>query len=99
MIGIIVQNILIGFDLGIRIVTMTLSILLIVRSVMGSFLPISLQVYMQPLIIITDIVIIPVRYFLPERLVRRRKDYSPLVAALLILLIGLGIENIIGMAG
>lgn len=96
MIAAVIHHILLGIGLGIRIVTVGMTVLLIIRSVMGRFLPLSLQVYMEPLMLFTDTFVLPVRYILPERIVKRTMDYSPLVAALLILLIGLGIEHLLG---
>ena len=90
------HHILLGIGLGIRIVTVGMAVLLIIRSVMGRFLPLSLKVYMEPLMLFTDTFVLPIRYILPERIVKRTMDYSPLVAALLILLIGLGIEHLLG---
>ncbi len=91
----LVHNILVGIDFGVRIITVGMAILLIMKSLAGRFLPLSVQVYLESIAIFTDTIVLPVRYILPEKVVKRGMDYSPLASALLILLIGLGIEQLL----
>jgi hypothetical protein len=91
----VIHYILVCINIGVRIITVSIAVLLIIRSEAGRFLPLSVQVYLKPLFFFTDAIVIPVSYILPEQVVKRDRDYSPLATALLILLIGLGIEQLL----
>ena len=65
------------------------------RSLAGRIVPKHNHTVLVPLFLITEVFVIPVRHILPESLCSGELDYSAIVSAILILLSGLGIEQII----
>ena len=96
MFGTLLFYIFKGVVLLIRVITVTVAVLLIARSVAFRFFPLYAQNILSPLYGITDVIVIPVRHILPEKVCTPEADYSPLVSAIIILLLGLGMEELLG---
>lgn len=79
----------------VRVTTVSVAILLIFRSAAVRFLPLHMQNVFKPLYEITDKMVIPVRNLLPEKVCSTEADYAPLVLAIIVLLIGLGMQELL----
>ena len=95
MTEIILKNIIVNLSLFVRVVTVTCAILLIVRSLSLRYLPVQTRNILSPLYGITDVIIIPVRSLLPDKYCSDEIDYSPLISAIIIIVSGLGLEELI----
>ena len=95
MFGTLLFYIFEGVVLLIRVITVTVAVLLIVRSVALLLFPLHSQNILSPLYGITNIIVIPVRHILPEKVCTPEADYSPLVSAIIILLLSLGMEELL----
>ena len=84
-----------GVSFLVRVTTVSVAILLIFRSVAVLFLPLHMQNVFRPLYEITDKIVIPVRNLLPEKVCSPETDYAPLVSAIIVLLIGLGMQELL----
>ena len=96
MVGTLFYYIFEGVVLLIRVITVTAAVLLIARSVALRFFPLHARSVFSPLYGITDVIVIPVRNILPEKVCTPEADYSPLVSAIIILLLGLGMKELLG---
>ena len=90
---IILQFFLYVICLIIKIITASIVILLIIRSLVSKFRFFSKSIYIQALYSITEIFIRPVRTILPQYLWKKGIDYSPLISAIFILFIGFGLNS------
>ena len=79
----------------IQFITVILACVLILRSVITLFLPIHQQRIFYTIERITNTVVIPVRHFLPNSVCTRKMDYASLISAIVIILIGLGFEQLL----
>jgi len=79
----------------VRMTTVSVAILLIFRSAAVRFLPLHIQNVFKPLNEITDKLVVPVRNLLPEKVCSPESDYAPLVSAIIVLLIGLGMQELL----
>jgi hypothetical protein len=82
-------------EITVRTAAVSLAALLMMRSVVTRLIPDSAVTKFGLLIHITDMLVIPTRHILPERVCTRRIDYAPLVSAIIILLVGLGFEYLL----
>ena len=79
----------------VRAIAVTGAIFLILRSIAGKFAPLGIQNIFQPLYRITEVFVIPLRQILPESVCSKEMDYSALLSAIIVLLTGLGIEQLL----
>jgi len=82
----------------IRFAAVATALLLIVQSLAGRFAPLRVMNSLSGFFLIIEKAVKPVRSLLPERLCSADADCAPLVSALLILLLGLGMESLVGGA-
>ncbi len=85
------------FSIAVRALSVAIAVLLVGRSLIDKT---ALNVAGEPLkrfIRLTDIVVVPVKRMLPPVIAGRRTDYSPLVSALALLFIGLGVSAFLEM--
>ena len=79
----------------IQFITVTLACVLILRSLITRFVPIHRQRVFYTVERITNIVVLPVRHFLPKSVCGRDMDFASLISAIVIILIGLGFEHLL----
>ncbi|MBN1290742.1 MAG: YggT family protein [Candidatus Latescibacteria bacterium] len=91
----VVRFVLTGFTYLIRGIAVSLSFLLVLRSISIRFFPANIQNLLRSVYAITDVFIFPVRQILPAKTCSLKNDFSPLVTAIIILLLGLGMEELI----
>ncbi|MFC1606652.1 hypothetical protein ACFL47_01670 [Candidatus Latescibacterota bacterium] len=77
----------------VRIFTVMVAVVLIVRSLIVRFLPQNKQHKFRSLIVTTDVVIEPIRFLLPDYAIGL--ELAPLMLAIIVLLLGLGLEQLI----
>jgi len=95
MFGTLLFYIFEGGVLLIRVITVTIAVLLIIRSLALLLFPQHSQKTLGPFYGITNIIVIPVRHILPEKVCTPEADYSLLVSAIIILLLSLGMEELL----
>lgn len=86
-----------GFSIAVRAFSVAIAVLLVGRSLMDKT---ALNFAGEPLrrfVRLTDIIVVPVKRMLPAVISGRRTDYSPLVLALALLFIGLGVSVFLEM--
>ena len=88
----VISGILVGLALAVRIISAALAVLLITRSFIEKIASGIPPTRLRKLYDYTDIFITPVRRFLPPVIVSDRTDFSPLVTALAVLFLGLGVS-------
>ena len=67
--------------------------LLIIRAIVGKTAPDYHTVSMKRFFRYTDVFTVPVKHILPSVLTNGRTNYAPLVAALILLFLGLGLSE------
>ncbi|MCE5250346.1 YggT family protein [bacterium] len=95
MIRMVFYHILEGMILLIRACTIIAAGLLIARSIIVRFMPVQARSLVLTLENMTEAFVTPVRVILPEQGCTRNIDYAPLVAAIIILLLGLGFKELL----
>jgi len=93
LLDVILQFFVYVICLIIKIITASIVILLIIRSLVSKFGFFSTYIYVKTLYSITEIFIRPVRTILPQYLWKKDIDYSPLISAIFILFIGFGLHS------
>lgn len=88
-----IQIALSSAEITIRFGTVALSLLLIVQSLGSRLLPPSRQYLLWPVNVFTYPLVKPVRKILPLAVCNRQIDYSPLLSAIVLLLIGYGFHE------
>ena len=91
----LLHYILVIIEIMARTTAVSLAVLLMMRSVVTRFVNGSTVTKFGLLIHITDVLVIPTRHILPERVCSRKIDYAPLVSAIIILLVELGFEHLL----
>ena len=79
----------------IQFVTVALACVLILRSLITRFVPIHRQRVFYSVEKVTNIIVLPVRHFLPKSICSREMDFASLISAIVIILIGLGFEQLL----
>jgi uncharacterized protein YggT (Ycf19 family) len=82
-----------GVEITIRFGTVALSFLLVIQSLGSRFLPPSRQYLLWPVNVFTYPLVKPFRRILPLAVCNRQVDYSPLLSAIVLLLIGYGFHE------
>ncbi|MCD6307661.1 MAG: YggT family protein [Candidatus Latescibacteria bacterium] len=90
-------GILEGLSLAVRACAAALGILLVARSLAEKLLPVTVSTYLSPLIRYTEVFVMPIRRLLPGSVTVRGSDYTPLLSALLLLFMGYGVAEVIGI--
>ena len=91
----IIEGLLEGFGMAVRVCAATAAFFLILRSVAAKLSPYFPRLYNGLLFRYTDIFVMPVRKVLPASVCNRKVDYSPLISAIILLFLGLGINTFI----
>jgi len=86
-----------GLVIGVRACSASLSFLLVVRSINDRVVRWGKYRDVMPILKMTDAFVIPVKTALPDKLKRTAIDYAPLLSALIILIMGLGISALLSM--
>ena len=94
-VNVMIQYAIAVITTSIHIISLILALLLILRSFFSQCTSFSVQTRVLWLFVATEVFVISVRYILPEITYTREVDYSPLVAAIIILLLGLGMEELV----
>lgn len=88
----IITGLLDGFELAVRAGVAVIGFLLIIRSVISTVLPSFYRIDLIPFFRYTEVFVRPVRRILPSSVRTGKVDYSPLVSAVILLFLGLGIS-------
>jgi uncharacterized protein YggT (Ycf19 family) len=83
-----------GAALAVRVLVGLLAILLVIRSLGATYLPVGAWRFLRFLNELTEMIAEPVRALLPWPLGSRKPDYASLVAAICLLLIGFGVNEL-----
>lgn len=95
MADILYQYFLLTVVILIQFATVAMACVLILRSIMTHFVPIRHQRVFDTVEKITNIVVTPMCHILPKSICTRDMDYASLVSAIVIILIGLGLEQLL----
>lgn len=82
-----------GFGIASRLASVAVSTTLILRSLVELLFGRAVLSKKSILFRVSDVFVVPVRSILPDELTGDRFDYSPLIAAVAMLLLGLGAER------
>ncbi|MFC1694116.1 YggT family protein [Candidatus Latescibacterota bacterium] len=90
-----------GFGMAVRLCTAAIALLLIVQSILTKYFPSLIRNtnINKTLFSLTNMIVTPARKILPWSINNKRVDYSPLITAVLLLILGLGVQTVCTFIG